>query len=250
MEPLKGKTALITGAAKRIGAATALALADEGVNVIIHYNRSEEDAGKLAGQLAERGVRSWLLRADFEEPDAHAGLIARAKQLAGEIHILVNNASVFPKHRLMELTFEQFVADLRVNAWAPFELCRQFAGEFKSGRIVNMLDSRLRGFDREHVAYIASKQVLELFTRMLAMELAPNITVNAVAPGLVLPPPGEDAAYLQKLVSTVPLKKHGEARDVAEAIVYLLKSTFLTGQIIYVDGGRHIREYDYGSNPH
>ncbi len=89
-----------------------------------------------------------------------------------------------------------------------------------------------------------------MFTRMLALELAPNISINAVAPGLVLPPPGQDISYIQRMTSSVPMKKHGDAQDVADAIVYLLKSSFCTGQIIYVDGGRHLREYSDGPNPH
>lgn len=249
-ESLKGKTALVTGASKRIGRATALSLGAEGMNIVIHYNRSEADARQLADELRPLGVKSWLLQADFDRPDAHVDLIDRALKLSSSLDILVNNASVFPMRRLADLSFEQFVGDLRVNAWAPFDLCRQFAKLVGKGKIVNMLDSRLRGYDWLHTGYIASKQVLELFTRMLALELAPNISINAVAPGLVLPPPGQDLSYIQRMVNSVPMKKHGDAQDVADAIVYLLKSSFCTGQIIYVDGGRHLREYSDGPNPH
>jgi len=249
-ESLQGKNALITGAAKRIGRATALALGAEGANIVIHYNRSEADALALAEELRTLGAKSWLLRADFDQADAHAALIDRALGLCGSLDILVNNASAFPMHKVMELTFDQLVADLRVNAFVPFDLCRQFAARVGRGKIVNMLDSRLRGYDWLHVAYIASKQVLELFTRMLALQLAPDITVNAVAPGLVLPPPGQDMSYIQRMVNSLPMKKHGDAGDVADAIIYLLKSSFCTGQTIYVDGGRHLRECSDGPNPH
>jgi hypothetical protein len=249
-ESLKGKTALITGAAKRIGRATALALAGEGANIVVHYNRSEHDARQLCSEIEARGAKSWAIAAEFDKPGGQADLIDRAVALAGALDILVNNASIFPSEKLMDLSFEQLETNLRINAFTPFDLCRQFARRVGRGKIINMHDSRLRGYDWLHVGYIASKQVLELFTRMLALELAPKITVNAVAPGLVLPPPGRDMSYIEGMVNSLPMKKHGEPQDVADAIVYLLKSTFLTGQTIYVDGGRHLRENSDGPNPH
>src|SRR5215472_168492 len=98
--------------------------------------------------------------------------------------------------------------------------------------------------------YILSKHVLATMTRMMALEFAPHITVNAVAPGLVLPPPGKDESYLRSLVHTVPLQRHGGAQDIADAIAFLIESDFITGNVIYVDGGRHLHEYDNGSHPH
>ena len=243
---LKGKTAFITGAAKRIGRATALALADEGVNIIIHYRNSEDEAKELIGEIRERDVKSWTVNADFEKPDEYETLIQRAVEIAGPIDILVNNASMFPADKLEDITFESFVTNVEVNAWAPFVLSRSFAQQMGRGKIINLVDSRTTGYDWTHVGYILSKHVLSVFTRMTALAYAPDIAVNAVAPGLILPPQGKDMSYIERLKDTVPLKKHGEPEDIADAIVFLAKSDFITGEVIFVDGGRHLKEYTNG----
>jgi NAD(P)-dependent dehydrogenase (short-subunit alcohol dehydrogenase family) len=139
---------------------------------------------------------------------------------------------------------------MEVNAWVPFVLSRAFAQRIGRGKIVNLLDTRLKGYDWTHVGYILSKHLLAVMTRMMALEFAPHITVNAVAPGLVLPPPGKDETYLQSLVHTVPLQRYGGAQDIADAVVFLIRSDFITGNVIYVDGGRHLYECSNGSNPH
>jgi pteridine reductase len=247
---LKGETALITGAAKRIGRETALTLADQGVNVVIHFNRSDSEARRLAEELQLKGVKAWTIQADFRRPDEYQTLIERAQQAAGGLDILINNASIFPMEMLKDLTWSELSANMEVNAWVPFVLSRDFANRIGRGKIVNLHDSRLKGYDWTHVGYIFSKHVLAAMTRMMALEFAPNITVNAVAPGLILPPPGKDESFLQNLVHTVPLQRHGEAQDIADAIAFLVRSDFITGNVIYVDGGRHLHEYSNGSHPH
>jgi len=247
---LKGETALITGAAKRIGRETALTLADQGVNVVIHFNRSDSEARRLAEQLQLKGVKVWTVQADFRRSDEYQTLIERAQQAAGGLDILINNASIFPLETLKDLTWSELSANMEVNAWVPFVLSRQFAERIGRGKIVNLHDSRLKGYDWTHVGYILSKHVLAAMTRMMVLEFAPNITVNAVAPGLILPPPGKDESYLQNLVHTVPLQRHGEAQDIADAVAFLVRSDFITGNVIYVDGGRHLHEYSNGSHPH
>jgi NAD(P)-dependent dehydrogenase (short-subunit alcohol dehydrogenase family) len=247
---LKGETALITGAAKRIGREIALTLADQGVNVVIHFNRSDSEARRLAEELQLKGVKVWTVQADFRRSDEYQTLIERAQQAAGGLDILINNASIFPLETLKDLTWSELSANMEVNAWVPFVLSRQFAERIGRGKIVNLHDSRLKGYDWTHVGYILSKHVLAAMTRMMALEFAPNITVNAVAPGLILPPPGKDESYLQNLVHTVPLQRHGEAQDIADAVAFLVRSDFITGNVIYVDGGRHLHEYSNGSHPH
>lgn len=238
---LDGKIALVTGAAKRLGRETALALAEAGVHVVVHYRSSEEEARDLCRELAQRGVRAWALRADLENREETERLIGRAIEEAGPLDILVNSASIFPTHTLSNVTFEAVVENLAVNAWAPFVLSRAFAQQGRPGKIVNLLDAKLASYDWAHVAYFWSKQVLAALTRMTALEYAPLITVNAVAPGLVLPPPGKDEEYLKRMAETVPLKRHGRAEDVASAILFLLQSDFITGQVLYVDGGKHLQ---------
>jgi hypothetical protein len=246
MESLSGKTALITGSTKRIGRITALALADEGVNVLVHYGRSVEEADILCREIGERGVKAWKVQADLAKPEECETLLERARKVADSVEILVNNASIFPTARLEGITFDDVVANLQVNAWAPFVLSRAFARLVEKGKIVNLLDSRIKGYDWAHAAYILSKHMLAVLTRMTALEFAPDITINAVAPGLILPPPGEDESYLERLKDTVPLKRYGQPQDVAETILFLLKSDFITGQVIYVDGGRHLKGFTDG----
>jgi len=250
LHELENKTALITGAAKRLGQETALTLSDRGINVIVHFDRSDTEARKLTADLQKKGVKAWMIQADFRSPDQYQTLIERAQQMAGGLDILVNNAAIFPAETMTDLSWSGLSANMEVNAWVPFVLSRAFAQQIGHGKIVNMHDTRLKGYDWTHVGYILSKHVLATMTRMMALEFAPHITVNAVAPGLVLPPPGKDESYLQSLVHTIPLQRHGGAQDIADAVAFLIASDFITGNVIYVDGGRHLHEYDNGSNPH
>lgn len=239
---LSGKTALVTGAARRIGRAVSLALGAAGANVVVHYSRSAPEAEALVGELARLGVRATALRADLAEPDEAEALVAHAEERAGRLDVLVNNASVFAPETLELAAFDHLVRSIKVNAWAPFVLTRAFARRSGQGRVVNLLDTRVVGLDLAHVGYILAKHLLAVLTRMAAVAFAPGLTVNAVAPGLILPPPGEGEAYLARLARELPLKRHGAAEDVARAVVFLLESDFVTGQVLFVDGGRHLLE--------
>ncbi len=246
MESLHGRRALITGGAKRIGEGLALALARQGVDVVVHYNTSAERAEAVAEDARRCGVRAWTLAANLECPSDAEALMGRAVEMAGAIEILVNNASSFPQDTLRCATAEAFEAAFRLNALAPALIARQFAQHCRSGSIVNLLDARIADYDREHASYHVSKRALFTMTRMLAVEFAPGVRVNAVAPGLILPPEGQDEAYLDKLASTNPLSRHGVLEDVVEAALFLLRSDFVTGQVLFVDGGRHLRGAMYG----
>jgi hypothetical protein len=238
---LRGKKALITGAGRRIGRALAIALAEEGVDIAAHDRGAmEAETEKVCGEVVACGAQSWKVIADLERPEEYETLVARAIKAAGSLDILINNASIFQPNGIMDVGFGDVTRHMQVNAWAPFVLSREFARLARKGRIVNILDTRVTGFDFSHVAYILSKHALTVLTRMCAVEFAPEITVNGVAPGLILPPAGKDDGYLDQLARTVPLKRHGGPDDIADAALYLLRSDFVTGQIIYVDGGRHL----------
>lgn len=240
---LKGKVALITGAGKRIGRALAIALADEGVHIVAHDRKvMEVETAKVCDEVVECGARAWSITADLERPEEYESLITRAMKAAGSLDILINNASIFLPNTVMDVGFGDVMRHLQVNAWAPFVLSRDFARLVSRGKIVNLLDTRVAGYDRGHAAYVLSKRMLSDLTMMCALEFAPEFTVNAVAPGLILPPAGQDESYLNKLAESVPLRKHGGPGDIADAVLYLLKSDFVTGQIIYVDGGKHLGE--------
>jgi pteridine reductase len=234
------QTVLITGAAHRVGRSLALALAEHGMNVVVHHGRSVEQAESLCAAVHDRGTRAWPLSADLADPDAAAGLVERALALSGSLDVLINNASIFAPDAIADVSFDAIVANLRVNAWAPLLLSRSFARLVGRGKIVNLLDAKLASHDRSHVSYLLSKHMLAVVTRMTALEFAPHITVNAVAPGLILPPAGQDETYLETLAAGVPLRRHGTTADVADAVVFLLRSTFITGQVIQVDGGAHL----------
>lgn len=239
---LAGSTALVTGGAKRIGRSVSLALATAGANVVIHHRRSQEAAQSLASEITRLGVRAATVQADLEQPSEAEALLVRARDVAGPIDVLVNNASVFERETLEAAAFDRFLRNVKINAWAPFILTRAFARLSGRGKVVNLLDTRIAGLDLTHAGYILSKQLLATLTRMAALAFAPGLTVNAVAPGLILPPPGEDEAYLDRLARDLPLKRHGSPEDVALAVLFLLESRFVTGQVVFVDGGRHLIE--------
>lgn len=243
---LAGKTALVTGGGKRLGAATALALADAGVHSVIHYRSSAAEAHDVAGALEQRGVRAWLVQGDLADPAGARTLWAQASAQAGPIDFLINSASIFPEGTLDELDGPALQENAQVNTLAPAALARCLAETGRAGVIINFLDTMVRDYDRKHVAYHLSKKMLHDLTRMMAVEYAPRLRVNGVAPGLVLPPEGKDLSYLEALKHSNPLQTYGCAEQVAHAVLFLLRNTFITGQTIYIDGGRNLRGTMYG----
>jgi NAD(P)-dependent dehydrogenase (short-subunit alcohol dehydrogenase family) len=237
---LEGQTALVTGGALRIGHAIVLALAEQHASVVIHYRHSAAPAEELRQTLVAGGHRAFCVRADFANPDETDSLIERARAVAGPIHILVNSASEFQPQALDAMTHASLVHSITVNAWAPFALTRAFARQATRGKVVNFIDAQVTGSDLTHASYILSKHLLVTLTTMTALQYAPGITVNAVAPGLILPPEGKDERYLDGLARSLPLKRHGSPADIARAVLFLLGSDFVTGQVVYVDGGRHL----------
>jgi pteridine reductase len=242
---LAGRTALVTGAAKRLGRAIALALAQQGVNVVVHYHQSERAARDLCEEIERVGASAWPLQGDLFDIQETQQLVEQAISQAGPLDILVNNASIFDKETLWETSERSLGRNLQIHTVAPLVLARAFARQGQPGHVVNLLDTRVTTYDREHASYHISKRALLTLTRMLALELAPRIAVNAIAPGLILPPAGLDEGYLQKLTHTNPLERHGDPADVAEAVLFLLRSRFVTGQILYVDGGYHMKGHTY-----
>ncbi len=239
---LSGKIALVTGGAKRIGRAVCLSLASEGVNIIIHYRKSESEARDLKIELDKFSVKSWLLKADFKNQDEYENIIDLAVEKSGGIDFLINSASTFNESTVWNLTREGFIEDLIINAWVPFSLSRSFTEKIKKGCIINLLDTRIKGFDFKHTGYIISKQVLESFTRVMALEFAPEIRVNGIAPGLILPPQKEGEPFMDELAASIPLKKHGNLNNITDSVIFLLKNDFISGQVIYVDGGKSLKE--------
>lgn len=243
---LAGKTALVTGAAKRIGRATALALASEGVSVMVHYRSSEREAKEAASMIKQRGVDAWTIQADLASPAQAEGLLARAREAARPIDVLINNASIFPKNSFMDMTGDDLALNMQINAIAPFVIGRALAAQGRQGSIINFLDTRIVRHDAAHAAYHVSKRMLFTLTRMMALEFAPSVRVNAVAPGSILPASGEDASFFETAASGNPLQRRGSLEGVTETVLFLLRSDFITGQVIFVDGGVHMKGQVYG----
>jgi hypothetical protein len=242
---LAGKTALITGAARRLGRAIAMALAGEGVRIVVHYHRSGDEAADLCREIRGSGGSAWQIRGDLSRAGQAEAVFREAVAQAGTIDILVNSASIFEPDTLWGATDQSIWNNPRIHAMTPLALAREFSRQAEAGHIINLLDTRVTVYDREHASYHISKRVLLTLTRMLALELAPNVAVNAVAPGLILPPAGQDESYLERLAQANPLKRYGNPADVTEAVLFLLRSPFITGQVIYVDGGYHMKGHMY-----
>lgn len=244
---LSGQTALVTGGAKRLGRAVCEALAGCGVRIAVHYNRSADEADALVERLRGQGIEAQAFAAELGTHAQRKALVDEVVRAFGSLDILVNSASIFPEDRLADVSIESLVPNIEVNALAPLELSRAFAAQDRPGCIVNFLDTRVLDYDEKHVSYHLSKRMLFSLTRMMATEFAPAVRVNGVAPGLVLPPAGKDESYLESLKHTNPLNTYGSEADIARAVLFLAESPFITGQVIYVDGGRHMKSHFYGS---
>jgi len=243
---LAGQTALVTGAGRRLGRAITLALARAGANVALHCRSSAAEAETTAAEANLLGARTWLFEADLAAPDAAADLVRRAAAETGGLDILINSASIFHACSFADATAEAVLENVNVNALAPMFAGRAFAAQQRPGAIVNLLDARVADYDRDHVPYHLAKRMLLTLTSIMAVEFAPLVRVNAVAPGLILPPEGKDTAYLESLQHTNPLNRYGSEADISEAVLYLVRAGFVTGQTLYVDGGRHLRGNMYG----
>lgn len=243
--PLKGKRALVTGGAKRIGRACVLAMARAGADVVIHYGSSAEEAEQTAEDARAHGGEATCIQADLSDLNATQAMAeSLVKKLP--IDVLVNSASIFPTDTFHDLRMEKLESNVRVNTMAPYILAKVFAEQGRAGHIVNFLDTRVVDYDKQHVAYHLSKRMLRDLTRQMATEYAPHIQVNAIAPGLILPPPDKDDSYLESLKDTNPLQRVGHMEDITGALMFFLTNTFVTGQTLFIDGGRHMKGDFYG----
>ena len=230
----------MTGGAVRIGRAICESLAATGADVVVHYRESEQQAVDTCDALGKLGVKAYKVRADLSDESDCAGLVPAALAAAGRIDILVNSAAVFHKDPIREVTGEKLLAEFWPNLFAPILLTRAFAAACKKGSIVNILDRRIAGHDTTCVPYLLAKKALAEFTKLAALDLAPGIRVNGVAPGPILPPPGKGADYLREHAGPVPLDKTFTPQDIADAVHYLVNNENITGQILFIDGGQHL----------
>ena len=239
------KTILITGAAKRIGKEMARVFFDRGWDIVIHFNNSIEDAQSLADQMnAQRSNSALIIQANLD----HAKDIEKLADLAlsknGRIDALINNASTFyptPVGTFSEANWEALMGS---NLKAPLFLIQAFCEELKknNGFIINVTDINVDKALINHSIYLAAKSGLQTLTRALAKELAPDIRVNAIAPGAILEPPNVEWTSEQKnkIINSVPMARMGTEKDIVDAAIYLSEAEYVTGQILNIDGGKSL----------
>lgn len=244
---LKGKTALVTGAAHRIGAALAETLAAEGCRIILHYHSSKTAAEQSLERIKSLGVDAISLQTDLSDPEGPEKLLSRAVEMDFFPGILINSAAAYPRGDWKTAEWRDFDSSLRLNSYAPFALMRAFAELPEAEAVVNLLDARMMDYDKHHLTYHIAKRLLNDLTRIMSVELAPGIRVNGIAPGIILPDREDDPELLEKYRKGNLLEKIGSLEDISRSLLFLLHSDFITGQVIFVDGGRHIRGRFYGS---
>ena len=242
---LRGRAALVTGAARRVGQAIALAMADRGMDIAVHYNRSASEARATVEAIERLGRRAVAVRADLAQEEEVEALADRAVQAFGKIDVLVNSAALFYRTPLEKLTAQDWEQFLRVNLTGPFLLARRLGLQMRrrgEGKIVNVADVAGIAPWADFLPYSVSKGALITVTQGLAKALAPEVQVNAVAPGTVLLPEEYGDKEREAIVRATPLKRIGDPVDVAKTVLFLLEgSDFITGQVIVVDGGRSIK---------
>lgn len=238
---IKDKVVLITGAAVRVGRATALALAGKGARVAFTYLNDEEPwQGTLAG-IEARGVKALALPLDVRQPDQPRQCVEQVVETFGRIDVLVNNASVWLMAPFLDISLEAWQTALTVNLTGPF-LCSQAVAPYmleqKSGVIINITDLSAFQTWPKYAHHAASKAGLVALTRVMAAELAPHVRVNAIAPGTVLLPDNATDAKKQWAVDNSLLKRVGAPEDVARTVIFLVEMDFATGAVYFMDGGR------------
>lgn len=243
MSRLKGSVALVTGGARRVGQAIALALADRGVHVVIHYNAGAAEAEACATAVRQRGVEAALLPGDLTDTAACEALPMQAASAFGRLDIVVNSAAMMLRTPIGDVTADVWDAMFALNLRAPFFIAQAAAPLLREhgGSIVNIAD--LAAFETwpAYVPHGITKAGVVQMTRALARALAPEIRVNGVAPGAVLLPDDWNEDTAERLAATTPLRRLGSASDVAQAVVYLCDAPYVTGEVLIVDGGRHVR---------
>lgn len=246
---MKNSTALITGGAKRIGREIALLLASQGYDLVISYNESKKDAEKLAAEIGKKfKVKCDIFKADLRDTKQTKKLADFVKKNSTNWNLLINNASIFRPSKFLTAPDSELAENFNIHFFSPLILAKEFAkpplkkgkgaakaaeGGFK--QIINMIDKNIARYETKYFHYLLSKKSLAELTKMLATELAPQIRVNGIAPGFILSP--IDNSDAQSFVKKIPLQKQGDVKNIVEGIEFLLKNKFVTGQILFIDGG-------------
>lgn len=239
----QNRTALVTGSARRIGKAIALALAADGWNVAVHYNRSATEASRLVEQLQSQGARAVALQCDLADGEAVAGLVADCVQRIGPLTCLINNASLFEFDDPAGFEPAKLAQHVAVNVSAPLQLTRSFAAQLPDGMtgcVVNMLDQKVFNLNPDFFSYTLTKVAMEAATRMLAVSLAPRVRVCGIAPGITLVSGKQTQQGFERAHAQAPLGHSCDIEDIVGALRYVISAKSLTGHTLVVDGGQHL----------
>ncbi len=239
----QNRTALVTGSAKRIGKAIAIALGADGWNVAVHYNRSASDAEALVGDIQSLGVHASAVQCDLSDAAAVNGLVSECNSRLGPLTCLINNASLFEFDDPPKFDPDTWDRHAAVNLRAPLQLAREFAGQIpkqNTGCVINMLDQKVFNLNPDFFSYTLTKVAMESATRMLAMALAPHARVCGIAPGITLisgkqTQPGFDRAHAR-----APLGHSSDVDDIVAAVRYVISAKSMTGSTLLIDGGQHL----------
>jgi NAD(P)-dependent dehydrogenase (short-subunit alcohol dehydrogenase family) len=242
---LKGKTVFITGAARRLGKAIALATAQAGANVAFTFSSSSNEANETLKDIKATGIQGLAFECDLRQPESAKDAVKNVLAHFGQIDLLINNAGVFETANIADITADQWDEVFAVNVRAPFLISQSCIPALRSthGRIINMGSLGGEKPWATHAHYCSSKAALHMLTQVMAKALAPEIAVNCVAPGMIDLGAGEkDLALLQRLAAHTPMKKNGSPGDVVSAVMYFATAPhFITGQVLTVDGGLGLR---------
>lgn len=233
-------SAVITGGGTRLGSHFALNLARRGYDIALHYNTSRDSAQQAAEEIRAMGRRCELFAFDFSAHDEPGKLISDVKAAMPELNLLVNSASAYDAVPTAETDRAMLEKQFGINFFTPYLLTREFAKLVKAGNIINILDNKIAYQQYHYSAYLLSKKTLAEFTKMAALEFAPAIRINGIAPGVVLPMDSRSNDYLDWRIDGIPLKQQGVPEQLCQAMNYILDNRFVCGQILFVDGGEAI----------
>jgi pteridine reductase len=244
---LRGKRALVTGAGQRVGQAIALALGAQGMHVAVHYRESRAGAEQTAEKIRQSGGSAVLVAADLTNRDEARGLVDRSVAELGGLDVLVPSAANFERVALADVDDDAWDRSLDLNLASPFALVQRAVPHLRAvqGSVVFISCSSASVPMRSYLPYVVSKGAVKHLMKTLALELAPEIRVNAVAPGTVMPPTSYDEAAITRLSRAIPLARVGSPEDIARAVVFLASSPFITGHELAVDGGRSVARSEH-----
>ena len=240
MSKVKNKTVLVTGAAKRLGKAIALHLADHGFNIALHYNSSKAEAMQTAQVICKKGVRCELFAADLAQESQVKELMPIVYKAFGNLSLLVNSASIFIPNEFGDQDLSLYHKHWQINYTAPYILSCGFKRLVKKGQIINLIDTNVVKYHSAYADYLTTKKALSEFTKMSAVAWGPSIRVNGISPGMILAPVNNQKDDRQLRSNKIPLKRVGDTQYILKTLDHLLGNDYVTGQIMAVDGGESL----------